>query len=175
MDKKRTVLRKNEVKKARMLIEKKQKKRQNSCLLLIKGIFVLLCLIGFFFNSYIIFKQFIDEETITSYKIQETPKLYLPSITFCGQSGFKRKVENYSDFELENYLNNTVKLSDIVKEVADHSNDSFAKPDSHSTFDGSGKWNIVETYSAYRGRCYTMEYKELVNNLICNLQCIELN
>ena len=59
----------------------------------------------------------------------------------------KNILENYSNFELENYISNTVKLSEIVKEVADHSNETYAIPDIHSTFDGSGKWNIVETYS----------------------------
>ena len=110
-----------------------------------------------------IFKQFIDKETITSYKIQETSNLYLPSITFCRQSGYKRKVENYTDFKIKNYIENTVELSEIVQEVADQSNQTFSKPDIHSKVNGSGKWNIVETYSAYRGRCYTMEYKDLVN------------
>ena len=150
-------------KEIRLPIRKETKKKKNSFLLFLKGTVLVLCLIGFFFNSYIIFKQFIGKETVTSYKIKETSKLYLPSVTLCGQSGFKRKVDKYSDFELENYINNTVKLSEIVKEVADHSNQTYKiVPDSHTTFDGSGKWNIVETYSAYRGRCYTMEYQEMV-------------
>ena len=166
MDKSSTVQRNNGLRKANMAVNKKRKEKTNLCSLGLKRFILLLCLIGFFFNSYMIFKQFIDKETITSYKIQETPNLYLPSITFCGQSGYKRKVENYADFEIENYIENTVELSEIVQEVADQSNQTFSKPDIHSKVNGSGKWNIVETYSAYRGRCYTMEYKDLVNIIV---------
>ena len=172
MDKRKTAQRKNGLRNARMLIKKKPKEKTNICSLGFKRLILLLCLIGFFFNSYMIFKQFIDKETITSYKIQETSNLYLPSITFCRQSGYKRKVETYVDFEFENYIDNTIELSEIVQEVADQSNQTFSKPDIHSKVNGSGKWNVIETYSAYRGRCYTMEYKDLVNILVINLEII---
>ena len=163
MDKERSARRNTEAQNSNMPIKKKSNKKKNSFLLILKGTVLVLCLIGFFFNSYIIFKQFIEKETVTSYKIEETSKLHLPSVTFCGNSGFKRIVENYSDFELQNYINNTVKLSEIVKEVTDHNNKTYKiAPDRSTTFDGSGKWKIIETYSAYRGRCYTIEYKELV-------------
>ena len=165
MDKNRASRRNTEVRNTSMTIQKKSNKKKNSLLMVLKGTVLVLCLVGFFFNSYIIFKQFIEKETVTSYKMQETSKLLLPSVTFCGKSGFKRIVENYSDFELENYINNTVKLSEIIKEVTDHNNNTYTiVPDRYTSFDGSGRWKIIETYSAYRGRCYTIEYKEMVMN-----------
>ena len=157
-------------------MRKKAKKKKNAFLLSIKRKVFMLCLICFFFNSYIIFKQFIENETVTTFKMQETSKLHLPSITFCGTSGFKRSVNDFSDFELEKYFNNTIQLSEIVEKVADHKKMLYViDHDSNTIFDASGNWNIVETYSAYRGRCYTFEYKEMViclneicDFLICN-------
>ena len=57
----------------------------------------ILCLIGFCFNSFIIFKQFVGNETLTSHKIEQNLELFLPSITLCGPSGFKRAVKKYSE------------------------------------------------------------------------------
>ena len=108
-------------------------------------------------------KQFIENETVTTFQIQKPSKLHLPSITLCGTSGFKRTIKDFSDFELEKYFNNTIQLSEIVEKVADHNKTLYRiDHNNHIISDASGKWNIVETYSAYRGRCYTIEYKEMV-------------
>ena len=77
----------------------------------LKLIIVVLCFIGFVYNSFYTFKQFIGNQTVTSHNIQEHSELYLPSITLCGTSGYKTMVERYADLEIENYNNNTVKVN----------------------------------------------------------------
>ena len=137
--------------------------KENNCLKALKVSITLLCLIGFCFNSLIIFKQFVGSETVTSNKIQENANLYLPSITLCGPSGFKSAVAKYSDLELENYLNNTVNLEDMLIHVRDiYNNHIEAKFVKENLYKDSKIWKLTTTYSAYRGRCYTIEYRKKV-------------
>ena len=138
---------------------------ESTCMRTLKIMITLLCLIGFCFNSYIIFKQFVGNETLTSHKIEENFDLYLPSITLCGPSGFKTAVEKYSDLELEYYLNNTVDLKDMLINVYDRDNNYIEAKfveGKISNVDKSDIWKITTTYSAYRGRCYTIEYRKKV-------------
>ena len=129
----------------------------------LKLIIVVLCFIGFVYNSFYTFKQFIGNQTVTSHNIQEHSELYLPSITLCGTSGYKTMVERYADLEIENYNNNTVKLTDLLIEVGDNDNGTLtARPLVNTLFDELGRWKILTTYSAYRGRCYTIEYRKKV-------------
>ena len=124
---------------------------------------MLLCLVGFFFNSFIIFKRFIGNETVTSMKIQENKELYLPSITLCGFSGFRRIINKYSDLKLENFVNNTVDLNEMLITAFDNDNNAVvAKDIDKPKLDKSDVWKITTTYSAYRGRCYTLEYTKKV-------------
>ena len=129
----------------------------------LKFIIVVLCFIGFVYNSFYTFKQFIGNQTVTSHNIQENSELYLPSITLCGISGYKTVVDKYADLEIEKYNNNTVKLTDLLIEVGDNDNGTLiARPLMNTMFDDSGRWKILTTYSAYRGRCYTIEYRKKV-------------
>lgn len=129
----------------------------------LKGIIIILCLVGFFFNSFMIFKQFIGNETVVTNKIQENTKLYLPSITLCGFSGFKRMVDQYSELKYENYINNTIDINEMLIEIADRDNKIWkAEPLLGTTIDETGRWKISTIYSGYRGRCYTIEYKRKV-------------
>ena len=139
---------------------------------ILKGIIIMICLVGFFFNSFMIFKQFVENETVITNKIQENAKLYFPSITLCGFSGFKRIVNQYAELKYENYINNTIDINEMLIEVADSDNIIWkAEPLLDTTFDESGKWQISTTYSAYRGRCYTIKY----NKKVCDKQkCIAL-
>ena len=133
----------------------------------LKLILVVICIVGFFFNSFVIFKQFIGNETVVTNKIQESKKLYFPSITLCGFSGFKQIVKDYSELEYESYINNTIEINEMLIEVADHDNNVWrAEPVMDTTFDKSGRWEISTTYSAYRGRCYTINYKRKVRTMI---------
>ena len=148
--------------------KKKSKKKKNIYLLILKTIVMFLCFIGFFFNSFIIFKQFIGKETVTSYKIQDSRELLLPSLTLCGYSGFKRIVNSYAHLTPEHYVNNTIDVNEILIEVIDNDNNSIKAPialdmiSKGPIYDKSKTWKIKATYSAYRGRCYTIEYTKKV-------------
>ena len=146
-----------------ILLKETVVEKENNCLRMLKVSIILLCLIGFFFNSFMIFKQFVGSETVTSNKIQENSDLYLPSITLCGPSGFKSAVSKYSDLELENYLNNTVNLEDMLIHVRDiYNNHIEAELVKENVYKNSKIWKLTTTYSAYRGRCYTIEYRKKV-------------
>ena len=144
--------------------------RGNSCnsrkqilLRSLKMTLMLMCFVGFFFNSFIIFKQFIGNETVTSTKIHENKELYLPSITLCGFSGFKRIVDDYSDLKLENYVKNTIELNEILITAFDYDHNSINPKDLLvRRVNESNVWRIITTFSAYRGRCYTIEYRKKV-------------
>ena len=138
-------------------------KKESLCMRTLKATITILCLIGFCFNSFIIFKQFVGNETVTSHKLEENFDLYLPSITLCGPSGFKSAVEKYSDLELESYLNNTVDLKDILINIYDRDHNYIdAKFVEGTIYNKSNIWKVATTYSAYRGRCYTIEYRKKV-------------
>ena len=150
--------------------KKNRNGKKNIYLVILKAIVMLLCLFGFIANSFIIFKQFIGKETVTSYKIQDSSELRLPSVTLCGYSGFKRIVKSYDDLKHDRYINNTIDVNEILMEVIDNDNNSITAPYS-MTFEGpiydkSRNWKIKTTYSAYRGRCYTIEYRKKVKNEI---------
>ena len=138
----------------------------NKALITLEIIVGLLCFVGFFFSSIISFKQFIGKETVTSSTIQKNKHLYLPSVTLCGFNGFKRPVTKYTDLELVKYVNNTVDLDEIVFQVVDRGGRLLkAVPLIDTMYDESWSWKISTTYSAYRGRCYTIAYRRKVYNV----------
>ena len=142
-----------------------QYNKKKKCCMTIKVITVILCISGFVCNSFIIFKQYIAEETVTSNNIEDNLELQFPSLTLCGCHGFKEENNNLSNFELERYINNTINLDDIIYCVQDQYSvclkcNCSGKP----LLDlESEKWKLSTTYSAYRGRCYTIEYHRKVN------------
>ena len=141
--------------------------RKHPFLTSLKITIIILCLVGFFFNSYMIFKRFIGNETVTSMKVQENKELFLPSMTLCGVSGFKRIVDKYSDLKLENYFNNTIHLDEMLIEAFDNDQNAFeAEPINKPIFAESDVWKITTTLSAYRGRCYTIEYRKKVCTIV---------
>ena len=126
----------------------------------------ILCIVGFCCNSFIIFKQFIGKKTVTSQNIEENVELILPSITMCGISGFKDIVDEYADLEFDKYANNTINLNEVLVELNDNDNHTLkAEALLGTIFDKSRSWRISTTYSAYRGRCYTVEYRRKVNEI----------
>ena len=150
-----------------VVVEESIAEKENTCLKTLKVTITLLCLIGFCFNSFIIFKQFVGSETVTSHKIEENSELYLPSITLCGPSGFKSAVEKYSDLELENYLNNTVDLRDMLIVAYDRDNNNLDAKFVEGKINKKSKiWKLTTTCSAYRGRCYTIEYRKKVYKIV---------
>ena len=134
---------------------------------ILKVIIVSLCLVGFWCNTFIIFKHFIDGETVTSTKTLSTSKenseLLLPSLTLCGCSGYRKIVDNYSDLNLINYLNNTLELKDLQIELVEYNSGVFkSEALLDTTLINSTRWRVSTTYSTYRGRCYTIEYNKKV-------------
>ena len=126
---------------------------------ILKCVTAILCMFGFVANSFMIFKQFIDHKTITSQDVQKNAHLFLPSVTVCGLSGFKDKMDQYDDLELDNYLQKTLDLEEILSAVTD--------PLDHTTFlqelyENATLWKITTTYSPYKGRCHTINYNQEV-------------
>ena len=139
---------------------------RRKCWLGVKIITVILCIFGFVCNSFLICKQYVSKETVTSNDITEYSKLLFPSITMCGLSGFHRAATELADLELDNYINNTINLNEMLYSILDKDyNKLTIEPFSGAINDTSGMWKITTTYSAYRGRCYTLEYQKEVNKI----------
>ena len=141
--------------------------KRTKCFTGVKVVTVILCIFGFVCNSYIIFTQFVSNETVTSNDITDFSKLLFPSITMCGLSAFLGTVTKVSDLELDNYINNTINLNEMLYSITDQdSNVLSIEPTNGTISDESEMWKITTTYSAYRGRCYTLEYQKKVNENI---------
>ena len=125
-----------------------------------KTIAFFICLSGFFGNTFMIFKQFIGRQTVTSQDVQKNDQLTLPSFTICGRTGFKEKVTKYQDLQLENYLNKTFELEDIIGVIEGMSVKELRK--------NKTSWEVTTTYSQYKGRCYTIRYIPMVINITLN-------
>ena len=129
-----------------------------------------LCLVGFFGNTFVIFKHFIENKTITSQDVQKSSKLFLPSMTICSLSGFKEMMNEYHDLELQSYLDKTLDLDEILVSAEDMSlQDMYKNPET---------WQITTVYSQYKGRCHTIKYNKKVRKFqtsifinICTLLC----
>ena len=124
----------------------------------IKIVTFIICLAGFAGNSFMSFKVFIGKQTITSQDLQHNEELALPSLTICSRSGYKRKISKYQDFELDNYLNNTLELDEILLSVDEMTIEQIKK--------NTMLWEVTTTYSLFRGRCYTIRYIPKVNEVI---------
>ena len=97
----------------------------------------------------------------------EHSRLFLPSITMCGLSGFREDVTEYAGLELDSYLNNTINLDELLYSIEDNDGNLLTiEPFFGTMSDKSGMWKISTTYSAYRGRCYTLEYQKAVHKYI---------
>ena len=84
---------------------------------LLKAATGILCMVCFVANSFYIFEQFIGRKTITSQDVKKYKKLALPSVTVCNFSSFKKLMNEPDDIELQNYLNQTMNLEDVLKDV----------------------------------------------------------
>lgn len=124
----------------------------------LKVVTFFICLGGFIANSYIIFTQFIGKNTITSQNTENNDRLLLPSFTICSLSGFKEEMDNYDDLVLENYLNKTLNLEEILYGYYD--DEDFVDLDEMKA--DTSLWKFTITYSQYKGRCHTLTYKKQV-------------
>ena len=124
----------------------------------IKTVTFIICLAGFAGNSLMSFKVFIGKQTITSQDQQHHEELSLPSLTICSLSGYKKRISKYQDFDLNNYLNNTLELDEIILSVDGMTIEQIKK---NRTF-----WEVTTTYNLFRGRCYTIRYIPKVSEVI---------
>ena len=124
----------------------------------IKTITFIFCLAGFVCNSFMIFKQFIGKKTITSQDIEHNKKLAVPSFTLCSLSGYKEKITKHQDLKLNNYLNKTFNLDEIlISVITEDSKMTFEQLIENKTF-----WEVTTTYTRNKGRCHTIRYTKKV-------------
>ena len=135
-------------------------------LLTVKVLSVIVCLIAFITNIYAIFIQFIDMKTIASQNVEHNNELLLPSITMCSLSGFKEEMDEFKDLELENYLNKTLDLEEILGGYYDFDNTNNSIEDSFVNLTtmkaNTALWKFTTTYSQFQGRCHTLSYRKPV-------------
>ena len=116
----------------------------------IKAVTFVICLAGFVCNSFMIFRQFIEKQTITMWDIQKNKELSLPSFTICSITGVKNRITKYQHLELNNYINNTLELDEILVSI-DDLNINKLKEDTSS-------WHFSTIYSQFKGRCHTVRH-----------------
>ena len=121
---------------------------------LIKKATFLICLAGFVANSYMCLKQFIGKETVQSQELKHNKELVLPSLTICSLSGFKEKIIRHQDLKLNNYLNNTLELDEIILWVQTDDNVWTVE----QLIKDKTSWRVTTTYSLYKGRCHTIRF-----------------
>ena len=135
---------------------------------IVKTLTIILCITAFVLNSLASFKHFIEHETITTIDIKSEKRLPLSSITICGDTGFKKENNNRSGLEIEQYLNNTFSLNDIIDCIKEDGQLYCADFNTNSAACDCvdiSELKVSTIYSGYRGRCYTIEYPKEVNNL----------
>ena len=124
---------------------------------LIKPISFFACVAGFFCNTFMIFKQFIGRQTISSYDVQKNDELSLPSFTICGRTGYKEEISKYQDLQLDNYLDKTFELEEIVGSIEGITVKELRQ--------NKTSWEVTTTYNQNKGRCYTITYIPKVLNI----------
>ena len=110
----------------------------------------LFCLIGFVGNSFMIFKQFVGKQTITSQDTQKNKELSLPSFSICALSGFKKKMNKFRDIELDGFHNKTLDFDEYLLGVEEMTIEELRE--------NKTTWELSSTYSPYKGRCHTIRY-----------------
>ena len=121
---------------------------------------IAICLGMFAWNSFEVFQQYYSRQTIISNDIEFLSKMHLPSITLCGSRGFKEELVNYSYVEIDRYISNTFDLNEMIHIIQDKDEKNFTSQDFLKRNENVKElWNVKVTFSAYRGRCFTFEYK----------------
>ena len=120
----------------------------------------ILCIVGFVANSFCIFEQFIGHKKITSQNEKMFEKFSFPSVTICSPSGFKKEMNDPGDLELDIYLNRTIGLNEVLVDAGD--TEGYWTVD--EMYKDATMWKITTTYSSFKGRCHTMQYKKEVEN-----------
>ena len=92
--------------------------------------------------------------------------MLLPSITICGTSGFKEELLNFSYVEKDKYFSNTLDLKELIYGIKENDVKNYTTIEEllDGQQDNPELWVTKVTLSAYRGRCYTIEYQKEVRN-----------
>ena len=120
----------------------------------IKTATFMICLAGFVANSSMIVKQFIGKQTITSQNLEHNKELYLPSFTICSPRGYKEKIKKFQDLKLNNYLEKTLGLDEVLFRVNEMTIEKLIE---NTTF-----WQVTTTYARFKGCCHTIRYLKKV-------------
>ena len=132
--------------------------QKNNVWYAIKIVTFMICLAGFVANSFMIFKQFLGKQTITSQDLQHNEELVLPSFTICSLSGYREKITKHEDLKLNNYLNKTLNLDEIlISVITKDSEMTIEQLIENKTF-----WEVTTTYTRNKGRCHTIRYTNKV-------------
>ena len=126
----------------------------------LKAITGILCMVGFFGNSFYIFEQFIGHKTITSQNLKKYEMLALPSMTICSASGFKKTMDDPGDLELDSYLDRTIDIDEVLVDAEDNG----GRWTLEEMYKNATMWKRTTTYSSFKGRCHTIQYKKEVEN-----------
>ena len=129
---------------------------------LIKTIAAVTCLACFFANNFVLFKQFASHKTVTASSYINQKKLLLPVIIICNGSAFKNP--KVSTVDLDDYLNNTFKITDALVSITSGEGSGVLSPsdDQRSLYNSTYKdknIHIDQFFTYYRGHCYSVEYK----------------
>ena len=128
---------------------------------IIKAIAASICLVLFFINNYVIFRQFAGRQTVTTTNIKWLEKELLPSISVCSSTAYKNP--NIKSIDMDSYLNNTFKLSEALISIDLGSEDN----ELGSSWNDKVLWNstyisndvtLDPVYTYYRGTCYKFKY-----------------
>ena len=125
------------------------------------------CLILFFANSFVIFKQSISGKTIvfSDFNVAED-KLYFPLIVICNSSSYKTTEGLTSKDE---YINNTLDIDEILDSVYLGFLNNYTYLLNDNVLSETLKVWPIFTY--YRGLCYGYRYTKKVINQIENFYC----
>ena len=116
----------------------------------VKAVTFVMCLAGFVCNTFMIFRQFIGKQTITSWDVQRNKELLLPSFTICSLTGVKNRITKYQHLELNSYINNTLELDEILVSIDDLTINELRED--------TAAWQFSTIYSQFKGRCHTVRH-----------------
>ena len=74
-------------------------------------------------------------------------------------------MDDYEDIELENFLNKTLDLGEIIESVGDMNVTEM--------YDDAETWELTTTYSQYKGTCHRIRVKDMVRYIFL-LACLTL-
>ena len=83
--------------------------------------------------------------------------MLLPTLVICNQSGFKNELLNTN---LEDFKRNTISLDDVIPD------NTSIQQRNHSV-----NFTIETVYSAFRGRCYAIKFKQMMDE---NLDFVDI-